>query len=82
MVWFFFGQKLVKAAEDARKDHEYRKHLQVKKNPQTNYYLFWQQSKHLQVKQTPQTYYYLFSQHSKHLQVKKPTNQLLLLATL
>lgn len=31
MVWFFFGQKLVKAAEDARKDHEYRKHLQVKK---------------------------------------------------
>lgn len=29
-VWIFCLQKLVKAAENARKDHEYRKNLQVK----------------------------------------------------
>lgn len=35
---------MVKAAENARKDHEYRKNLQVKNL--TSNYLFWQHSKH------------------------------------
>lgn len=43
-VEIFCLQKLVKAAENARKDHEYRKNLQVKNL--TSNYLFWQHSKH------------------------------------